>query len=253
MKSGFVILFFLCLFTHSRGQNLYLLSPVDDATHVQPYPIFTWRLNGLSQPDISYTIKIAEYNSGIGEHASINTNPVYSKTIISSNPFQVFYYPTVAPVLSDCEEYVWQVIASYTTYTTQEPISPINTYTYSSPISRFMTSGCIPSEAPTPPEPTSKLYIEPKKQTDNFVHLVSDSLYIKYNESYNNTQAAYKIYNSDTVIVNSHIPVSYGLNYLAIDLEGLGLQPSSAPAPSIYMFELKTAKGDILRTKFEKQ
>jgi hypothetical protein len=244
MKSSFVLLFILCFFSYSKGQSLYLLSPISEANYVQPYPIFTWQLSGISHVNISYTIQIAKYK-GI---ENINDSLIYTKTIQSNNPFQIFYYPTIAPKLLNCQEYMWQVTASYSTYTTQEPEDILNTYNYSSPISHFITSGCIPSEAPSPLSPSSKLYIEPIKQIDNFVHLVSDSLYIKYKEPYDTTQVAYSIYNSDTIISSSTIPVLNGLNYLDINLEGLGIQPTT-----IYMFELKTAKGDLLRTKFEKQ
>lgn len=251
MKNIIVFLFLLCFTTYVKGQIVHLLSPVDGATSVQPSPIFTWLLSGGSGT-ISYTLKIAEYDSIIGEHASIITYPVYSKTITSNNPFQIFYYPTTAPVLVNCKKYVWQVTASYTVYTTTEPISQLNTYNYSSQISHFTTSGCIaPESLRTLSAPLSKLYIEPKKQMDNFVHLISDSLYIKYNEPYDNSQIAYRIYNSDTVLVNSFVPVNYGLNYLAIGLSGI--QSSTVSAPNIYMLEIKTAKGDLLRTKFEKQ
>lgn len=248
MTRSFILLFLLCFISYAKGQSLNLFSPTDDATQVQSYPIFTWRLSGMLSSDaIEYTFQVAEYNPVIGEQSSITTNLIYSQKIASNTPFQIFYYPVLAPTLIDCKQYVWRVLASYTKYSTQEPVPPPVTYNYTSPIYKFTTINCTIS-SPTEPEPTSKLYIEPKKQADNFVHLVSDSLYIKYKESYDTTEVTFKIYTSDTVVIDTNIPVSLGLNYLAINLEGL-----IDESPTIYMFELKTAKGDMLRTKFEKQ
>lgn len=254
MKNHLIFLLILFFYIQVSGQTLNLLAPHDGATNVQRHPIFTWQLSGLTtQSNIKYTFKIAEYNNTIGGQNSINTNLLYASLINNNNPFQIYYYPTNAPSLNDCSEYVWQVIASYTTYTTQEPIVPLNTYNYPSQVFLFKTN-CSNEESLTVPTSTSKFYIELKKQTDNFVHLVpTDSLYIKYKEPYYNNRINYKIYTADGIIINDTLSVSYGLNYLSINIDKTEIETSSAEEPKIHVFELKTPKGDILRTKFEKK
>lgn len=252
MKKSLILGIMLSIVCFVMGQGVYLLTPTG-TTYAPPHPTLTWQLYGMEQGSVVHTLRIAEYDSTVGSQSSLNQHQIFSKSITSNNPYQIYLYPSTAPTLSPCTEYVWQVTVSYIIYSNQEPIVPLSTFEYASPIAHFMISGCesdtFPSDSDTPP----KQYIELSKQIDHFVYLVSDSLYIRYNEVYDNGQISYRIYHADDVLIHSSTPVHYGLNHFAINLAGIGVEPSSASTSNIYMLEIKTPKGDLLRTKFERQ
>jgi len=252
----------LCLFIiaicslSGYTQTISLLTPADEATNITAYPVFSWQLLGSSAPGLTYTFKIAEYNSSIGNAASLST-PLYSEVINDNSNFITYNYPTSLQPLDTCKEYVWLVTATYTTYTTEEPIVPSGVFNFTSDYFHFSTE-CSASEGMayrTGSTPTNPIYIVPTKAADNFVYLVTtDSLYFKYHEQYDYTSLPYKIYNtSNNIVLESSLQTHYGLNYLAIDVTSEDIVSSSSGTSTIYTLELKTPKGEILRTKFEKK
>lgn len=233
----------------SYGQSVILLNPLDDITGVSGYPVFSWQYTGTPPVGLSYTFKIAEFNPSIGEISSLNT-PLHSEVIADNSSSIFFDYPVLLQPLDTCKHYVWQVIASYTTYTSEEPIVPLQTYNYVSTVNHFYTH--CENEFITTEEITSnKLYINPQKTASSYIYMIhTDSLYLRYREEYSNENIQYRIYsNPESVAVNwTNLPVLYGLNYVGIDITSTTISAS----PKIYTFEIKTAKGEIYKAKFEK-
>ncbi len=249
-KITILMLSFLCMIK-VQGQSVNLLTPLEWATGVTGYPVFSWQLTSGTYTGLTYTFKIAEYNPSIGNAASLSS-PVHTEVISDNNNFITYNYPVTLQPLDTCKEYVWQVTASYTTYTTEEPIVPNGTYNYISPFYHFYST-CVASEQTVSNEENiSIIYVIPKKETDHFVYLITtDSLYLKYNEPYDNDNIKYKIYGTALDSVTSWItlPVQYGLNYLSIPITDGNILTS----PKIYTLEIRTRKGESLKAKFEKQ
>lgn len=254
MKQRFLLFILgaiLCAYS-AKGQSVMLLTPANNSIGILPYPSFSWQLIGSSHPTLSYTFKIAVYDAGIGDAASIAT-PLYSEVISDNSNFINYNYPTTLAMLDSCEQYVWQVTASYVGYTTEEPIEPVTNLYASSPYFHF-ASYCVvtdPSEEDADAIAPSRIYLVPQRTVDNFVYAVTtDSLYFKYEEPYKNDSIQYRIYsNENNVAASANLPVSYGVNYKAIDISDEDIEVS----PKIYTLEIKLPKGEILRAKFEKK
>ena len=249
-----VLLFFITIISlNGFSQSITLLTPLDELTDVALYPTFSWQLIGSSHTGLTYTFKIAEYNASASDAASLAT-PLYSEVITDNSNFILYNYPTTLQPLDTCKSYVWQVTASYTTYTTQEPIVPNGTYNFTSDYFHFASSCTTNNTANRTTTPQYPIYMKPVKTIDNFVYLITtDSLYFKYDEPYNrsnNGYLPYRIYTTDEdVALSDSLPVRYGLNYLAIDITSSNVLES----PKIYTLEIKSPKGELLKTKFEKK
>lgn len=250
-----VIIFSLFYVMSGSAQSITLLSPQDELISVASYPTFSWQLIGSAPAGLTYTFKIAEYNASIGDVASLGS-PLYTEVITDNSNFITYNYPTNLQPLDTCKSYVWQVTASYTTYTTEEPIVPLQVYNFSSDYFHFSSTcnSINDNTANRTTTPQYPIYIKPVKAVDNFVYLITtDSLYFKYDEVYNrsyNNYLPYRIYTTDdNVALSGSLQVNYGLNYLAIDITSSNVLLS----PKIYTLEIKTPKGELLRTKFEKK
>lgn len=246
-KIGILFAFIFLITVNSKAQTISLLTPIDELTDVAPYPTFSWQLIGSSASGLTYTFKIAEYNAAIGDAGSL-ASPIYSEVINDNSNFITYNYPATLQPLDTCKQYVWQVTATYSTYTTQEPIVPLEVFNFTSDYFHF-ASTCESDGSSNNTTNQNTLYIVPQKTIDNYVYLVKgNTLNIKYKEPYSYSSIEYRIYNyNNSVNYSNSAYIHYGVNYFSIDLSPLNLSPS----PNLYMLELKTSKGDKLKAKFE--